>query len=258
MRGWGILGVVAMLAACQPGGAAAPSAVASASNAAQAASAKFIALAQGSATSGQPPRATDPTAGPLLDAVFNTSALPATPPPFSELEPVNKWLLAVVKTGQVYVLAGTGVSDVANATGPGVGAKADQNVVTYAPEVGRYLDAQTAIMGVESAMIAQFAAANPDAVKDPVRADGMAKTQVGVTQALGSELSVLTDAAPSNDWKEARAKALVAVAPQAALILPPTDWQALQAAANQAAAQTTDPALAAQFKDFAAKIQPAH
>jgi hypothetical protein len=262
MRRWAMIAALLGLAACGQGGggnsaASAPaSGLEAASSAAHDAADKFAALAQGSETSGKIPRQTDAAAGSLLDAIFNTSALPAAPPPFTELDAVNDWLLSASRTGQLYLLAGSGATSVASPT-PAVNAQADRNLLTYAPEVGRYLDAELALIGEEGSMVAQFIAANPDAQKDPTRADGLVKIRAGLAATAGGVITIVSGPGPTDAWKEARASALLALAPHAALLLTPDARASLQTQATQAAAASTDPTLQSDLTQFAAAIGPA-
>jgi hypothetical protein len=258
MRRWAMIAALLGLAACGQGAtnSAPPSTLDAASAAAHSAADRFAALAQGSATSGKIPRQTDAAAAPLLDAVFNTTALPASPPAFSELDAVNDWLLSVARTGQLYVLAGTGATGAATAT-PAMNEQAGRNILAYAPEVGRYLDAQLALMGEESAIVNQFIAANPDALKDPTRADGLAKIRAGIATTAGGVVTMVSSPGPTDAWKEARAGALLGLAPRAAQLLTPDVRASLQAQATQAAAASTDPTLQSDLTQFAAAIGPA-
>jgi hypothetical protein len=151
-----------------------------------------------------------------------------------------------VKVGQTYLLAGTGATTVAQVTA----ANSDQinrNVSTYAPEFGRYMDAELAIMGLEAATVS----ANPDQFGTPAAADGMTKIRNGINQTISSVITTISAEGPDDVWREARASALTAMAPRAAALLTPDQRQGLQAEATQAAAATNDPALKAEFTQLA-------
>src|SRR5580704_2745649 len=113
----------------------------------------FTALAKGSETSGQPPRESDPKVKALLDVVFDTSVLNTSQPlPASELGNVNEWMLQVLTVGTVYYFAGTGYTDFSKVAGLDQAAQEklqqqiNKNVAAFAPEMGRYLDAQLQVM----------------------------------------------------------------------------------------------------------------
>src|SRR5580658_6287957 len=105
---------------------------------AKAAAEQLAIMAKGSDVSGQAPRASDPAAGPLLDQVFNLAALPQHTLTDAELGQANDWLMAATEAGSVYVMAGTNTPTVSN-DATTTAAQAELNVVTYAPEIGRYL-----------------------------------------------------------------------------------------------------------------------
>lgn len=243
------------LAACQPQTPASPAATATSPLAERAAVAeqaaeRFATIAQGSETSGQPPRQTDPNVASLLDQVLDTSALPASPTA-ADITPINDWLLAAVKVNQVYALAGTGMTDAQATPSAAASARADSNLATFAPEIGRALDAEAILLGTEGAAIAQVGAGGGG---DPA---AYQQVQSQVAQAYAGSLGVIGRPELADPWKEARAKVLVSMAPQVAPLLSPQDRQALQTAARQVAAKNTDATLQAELNDFAAKIAPA-
>jgi len=241
------------LAACNaqaPPPTAAASPLASRAAAAQQAADRLATIAQGSETSGRPPRQTDPDVASLLDQVLDTSALPASPTA-ADISPINDWLLAAVKVNQIYVLAGTGMTDAQTAPSPAASARADSNLATFAPEIGRALDAEAILLGTEGAAIAQV---GPGGGGDPAV---YPQLQSQVAQAYASSLGVIGRPELADPWKEARAKVLEQMAPRVAPLLTAQDRQALQTAARQVAAKNTDAALQAELNDFAAKIAPA-
>lgn len=248
MRVWGILGAAVLLAACSHP----PDAVQTASKAAQGAADQFLALAKASTTSGQPPRQTDPAAGPLLDTVFNTGVLQA-PPSADDLDAINDWLASSLKVGQVYMMAGTGLTDLSAADATAQ-AKVGQNVVAYAPEFGRFVDAELTIEGAEATSVVAYLAANPDATKNPTSAAGFDKARGGITETAQGILQTISGPGLPNDWREARARSLLAFAPHAAALLTDAQKQALAAAASQAAQGSDDPQLAPLLNQFAAAI----
>ena len=108
----------------------------------------FAALAADSHTTGRPPRQSDAAAKPLIDTVFDTAEVTRSRVPWSQLLTLNKWNLAVIKVGLVYMLAGTGASDLTALNNiPGASDKVDRNTVVFAPELGRYFDAQLRLQG---------------------------------------------------------------------------------------------------------------
>jgi hypothetical protein len=254
MRGWPIIAALIALGAC--GQAAAPTPLDTASAAAHKAADQFVALSASAASTGAAPRQTDATAGPLLNAVFNTAALPTAPVADAEFNAMNDWLYSANRVGLVYILAGTGASGVTNATAA-TEQRANLNVVTYAPETGRYLDTELAIMSLEASSMAQTLATDPGQTSNAQVADGVAKMRAGVAQTAGGVISTITLPGLTADWQDARGKALVAFAPGAAKLLLPADRASLQSLATQAATSTSDPTLKAEFTQFASLIAPA-
>src|SRR5579864_2648057 len=95
----------------------------------------FQALGKNAYQTGQPPRQSDPAVAKLLDTIFDTSALNGPPPvTFAQFLDVNNWLLQVVKTGLVYITAGTGIADFASVSGVTAKQQAQMNanVITFA------------------------------------------------------------------------------------------------------------------------------
>jgi hypothetical protein len=189
----------------------------------------------------------------LLDTVFNTGVLQA-PPTADDLDAINDWLASCLKAGQVYMLAGTGLTDI-NAADATAQAKIGQNLMTYAPEFGRFVDAELMIEGAESVSVMQYLAANPDALKNPQSTQGFDKARAGIEQTAEGVLTTIGGPGMPVDWREARARSLIAFAPRAAPFLNDAQKQALATAATQAsAAATDDPQLAALLGQFATAI----
>ena len=112
----------------------------------------FLTLAKGSHTTGKPPRYSDPAVKPLLDTVFGTKDIEGGKPlPWSNFQMLQDWSKAALKVGIVYYLAGTGTTDTAELEkDPQKSLKANNNPAIFAPELGRYYDAQ---IRLHSAMI---------------------------------------------------------------------------------------------------------
>jgi len=204
----------------------------------------FLALAKDSHTTGQPPRYSDPAVKPLLDRVLDTKQIESGKPlPWSDVEKLTDWSKAAIKVGLVYYLAGTGTKDLnVVANDPKLTQKANQNTVTFAPEFGRYYDAQ---INLYSALIdtasAQILAATPEQRKDPEFrrtlnniSDGAAKSVIGLLHTF--VLEGLPD-----EWQFLRVALLIKMTPKAAKFMAPEDRQLLRNAAAEAATQIKDP-----------------
>jgi hypothetical protein len=243
------------LTACQQ---PASDAVTTASAAAQKAADQFATLAKGSETTDQPPRQTDAAAAPLLNAVLDTSVLAGKPtPPIADLDAANNWMLACVKVGQVYMFAGTGTTDPAQASNPVVEAKAEANVTAFAPEVGRYADAELTLMNAVDSMLSADLAANPAKANDPTTADGLSKVRGGTATAVAAVIGMLSINGVTDDWRRARMPAILAIAPEAAKLLTADQKTQLNNTALTVAGGMDDAGLKAQLTTFAQTVQGA-
>lgn len=214
----------------------------------------FVALATGSEKSGQVPRQTDAAAKSLLDTVLDTTVLErGGVQPMSELNNVNAWNLSVLKIGLVYMLAGTGAKEIgALPQTPEAMAKVDGNTVTFAPEVGRYLDAQLklqiAIIDTVQTFIrtASQAQLNNDNVKG-----GIAKIRSGTAQTISGAVSTMQLAAQTDDWRRSRLQVLEAMAPKAAKFLAAEEAQGLRATFAEAAGAMSAPDVKTRMQKLA-------
>jgi hypothetical protein len=221
----------------------------------------FTALAKGSETSGQPPRESDPKVKALLDVVFDTSVLNTSQPlPASELGNVNEWMLQVLTVGTVYYFAGTGYTDFSKVAGLDQAAQEklqqqiNKNVAAFAPEMGRYLDAQLQVMEGLIWCVSTDLAAHPDNYKSTQSQHGLGQVRSGLTTTLVGVLTTLPIDGLSDEWRRARLPALSAIEPKAAAFLLPDQRASLHDVAAQVAGQMTDPAVKSGLTDFAQKI----
>ena len=216
-------------------------------------------LAKGSETSGKAPKASESAAAPLLEAVFNTAPLPSAPPPISELGPVNDWVMSVARVGQVYTLAGTGLTTVTgpNAATQVVETQAEHNVVAYAPEMGRYLDAQLSLLKVEADIVTRFLTEHPETLSDPARLAGLMKIRDGLAQSISGVIQTIGTEGVADDWRRARMPALQAIAPEAARLLATDARSQLRTQALALAGASHDAALKTSLQTFAGVVSPA-
>ncbi len=223
-----------------------------ASAAAHRAADKFLVMATGSRSSGQVPRLGDPAAGPLLDAVFDVRPVLGRPlPPFSQVDAVTDWLKSVAEVGQTYLLAGAG-----DATAESLSAeqaqKIDDNISAYAPEVGRFMDADLGLTRVVAAMTA--AEVERPGSMNPTTNSGLEKVRSGITQTLSGAISTLTESSAADAWREARMPALVATAGPAHRLLAADQQAALKSEALQAARTTSDAKVKQSLAEFASAV----
>lgn len=220
----------------------------------------FVALAKGSAETGEAPRESDPAAKPLLDLVWDTSSLQNGPvQPMSELEVLNAWNLDVVRVGLVYILAGTGVTNIGALTQtPEVLARVDANTVKYAPEMGHYIDAQ---LHLQAALIdtisSHMATASQSDLDKANFKSGLAQFRSGVAGTISGAITTFPNEGLTDDWRRERLAALTAIGPKATKFLIPGDLQALHDAATEVAGQMNDPEVKAGLTSLAAAFAPA-
>jgi hypothetical protein len=253
------MGAILLLGAChaQPNqtdnnraaDAALSSQLADRSEAAVAAADQFAAAAQGAAVTGVAPRQTDPNTARLLDPVFDTSVIPETTRTNEDVESLRNWGAAVEKVGAIYLLAGAGPDP---SPSDAERAQIDRNLVTYAPEIGRYSDATVVIMSRDCGTVYYVQATG--AYSADAKAQALALIQIGVKSDYDGALHLIARSSPSDAWKTARATVLAQMAPRVAPALDPQTSGPLQAEARGLAAQTNDPALKAQLNLFADRI----
>jgi hypothetical protein len=254
-----VLAVLA-LAACHPSDKAAtePADAAHASpeltaaaDAAHKAADSFLVLAGDSTYSGKVPHADDPAAKSLVDAVFDMRPLPTRPVPMNQLAAVNDWLVSVAKVGRAYVLAGTGAARDDDPGGAVVEAQVDRNFAAYAPELGRYLDAQNALMSLEAASIARERVAEPAMSSTPDGEKELAAMHGPLLKSIDAVLVILAHPGPSPEWRRARMPYLLALATQAMKLNTPADAAAVRAHALTLAASSEDATLQVDLAEMA-------
>ncbi len=74
---------------------------------------EFLDLARDSHTTGQPPRQSDPAVKALIDTVFDTSDLDGATLAATDIGRALDWFATGDRIGVVYILAGTGVAEIA-------------------------------------------------------------------------------------------------------------------------------------------------
>jgi hypothetical protein len=208
---------------------------------------------------GTPPRQSDPAVKKLLDTVFDTSTLNGPPPlTFAQFLLVNDWLFQVVNAGIVYVTAGTGVENLL--TAPSVTPQQQQqmnaNVVAFAPEIGRYYDAQLAVTRVEIELVMGEVVAHPDEFKSGNRAQGVDQMRSGLTETLKGVLTTFQISGADPAWLRDRLPALAAIAPSAAKFLQSADKQQLHDLAQTVAGAMTDNTIKTGLTSFAKVLAP--
>jgi len=217
----------------------------------------FLARTKDTYRTAQVPRESDPKVKALLDTVFDTSALAAGGPvPFSDLSKLNDWTMKVVSVGSVYIFAGTGIPDFAHLSTLDEKQQEQivKNTVAYAPEMGRYFDAEVRLEKalVDSAM-AELTA-HPASFQNPQAQGGLTKMRDGLKQTLTGVIATFLTPGLDIGWIRARIPALIEIAPSAVKFLSPEARQELRDIAHQVAGQLDDEAAKNGLANFAQAI----
>jgi hypothetical protein len=220
---------------------------------------EFIALSKDSYKTGQPPRQTDGKVGPLLDTVFNTAGVNEGPPaPMADLDKLNEWMLRVVRVGSVYVFAGTGIDDLSQikALDQKQQQQITKNTAAFAPEIGRYFDAE---IDLEHALIDAVDAemkAHPEKYQSAQSQGGLAKLKGGLKQTLGGALSTFVTPGISVAWMRARLRPLTSIAPSIARSLAEPDRRQLADLSREVAGRIDDAEVKGGLQSFAKVLNP--
>lgn len=205
----------------------------------------FVALAKDSHRTGNPPRETDATARRLLDLVLDTAEIESGKPvPWSQLMSLNNWNQAAVKIGLVYLLAGTGATDIAALNNdPGAAEKVNGNTSKFAPELGRYFDAQLRLQGAIADTVQQFlGTASRAQLENPQFKSGLGQIRSGLTQTVNGLLSTLVVDGVTDEWRRARLAVVIGVAPKMARFLPREQAASIGEIAQEVAGHLRDQA----------------
>ena len=110
----------------------------------------------------------------------------------ADLGALADWGSAMFRVGYVYILAGTGVADLANVPDdPKVLARAQRNVAAYAPEIGRFLDAELAAYGAMAKLV-KTDFGGREVESDPKLRDAKATFNLGIVAAIDIALEVVS------------------------------------------------------------------
>ena len=217
----------------------------------------FLALAKGSETTGTPPRESDPAARRLLETVFDSKDVQAAKSvTFQQLGPLTERMLNGVKVGLVYMLAGTGATDLDKiGTDPEGGVKVNLNIIKFAPEMGRFFDFQLHVQGaVAEGTVARLATAKPEDMARPNFQSGLADIRQGSTRAVAGAIETLAVNGITEDWRRGRMPALRAIAPRLAKLLLPDQKAELKQLAIACADVMDDAEVKKTLRDFAAMV----
>jgi hypothetical protein len=191
--------------------------------------------------------------------VLDTTEIQSGPAqPMSALSDLGKWSLAVLKVGLVYTFAGSGVTDVAAIPNdPEVIKTINANAAKFAPEMGRYFDAQMWLQGaVMDTVTVYLSSASQSELDRPNIKSGVAQIRSGNTQSINGVITSLNADGVADTWRRDRVAVLAAIAPKAAKFLFPDDLRVLSGSAIAVAGELSDPDLKAALTSVAAALTP--
>jgi hypothetical protein len=229
--------------------------VAAAAQKATSAADRFIVMAKDASQTGNPPRQTDAAVGPLLDSDFDVAILRTKPGlAKADLDALFNWGMATLKVGSVYIYTGTGIDFTGGASDPKLLQQTDRNAADYAPEIGRYLDAQLVISGAIAEGVAlNFSDAGLD--EKPNVRDGKDKIRKGIASTINSAVAAFAIDGIGDDWRRNRLSALHSVAPKAAKLLTTEQCSALRDTSRNVGARMGDAAVKDGLDDFAKALK---
>ncbi len=255
----GNLRIITLLAALMASGSVAQALDAAKIDAIAQAADAFVGMAKDSHKTGQPPRQSDTAAKSLLDIVFDTRELERGPPvPWPDVAALNGWSDAVIKVGLVYFLAGTGVTELAALSqDPQAADKANRNTASFAPEFGRYSDAQLRLQGaIIDAVRAHLATVSRAQLADPDFRSGLTKIRTGVAETITGLLGAFVVDGATDEWRLARLAVAASIAPKAAKFVTPKDRQRVQYAAIEVADYIKDAKVKSGLEALAETFSP--
>jgi hypothetical protein len=213
---------------------------------------EFVVLAKGSEASGQVPRQSDPKVKALLDKVFDRTAFGPAVLPIAESGKVGELLANANRIGFVYMLAGTGRSDLGQiADDQKAMEQAERNIGAFAPEIGRWFDYQMAIQGaIADSTIAFLATAKKNVLDNPQVKEGLGQVRSGLAGSLRGVLQMMASDTLDDAWRRDRLVALSEIAPKAAKLVSAEDAASLRDSATQLANAITDPMIQAGLRKF--------
>lgn len=224
--------------------------------AAKKAVAAFAVRAKGSEKSGEVPRITDPAIKALLDAALDTRDIETVSVPYASLSSVSERMLAGTQVGLIYMLAGTGASDIAKISAdPNAGEKINLNVIKYPEEMGRYFDFAVTIQGaIAESVSGHLSSAKPAELARPNFQSGLADIRSGGANTVSGVIETLAVNGLTDEWIRARVPALRAVAPKLKKFLLADQKEAMRKLAIACADVTDDAQAKKGLQEFALTI----
>ena len=217
---------------------------------------EFLVLAKDSEINGRVPREADPKVKRLLEIVFDRAALGSGLLPIEESAKISELINNANRVGFVYLLAGTGTTDLGKiSTDEKVALQADRNMTVFAPEMGRWFDYQLIVQGsMADSTLAFLAKAKKDVLERPQVKNGIAGVRAGLGRAIGGLFQSMTSDGVDDAWRRDRLLVLAEIAPKAAKLMTAESARELQEQAVELAAAVKDPAVQSGLKTFAQTI----
>jgi hypothetical protein len=185
--------------------------------AAKTAATSFVAMAKGSEQTGNAPRETDAAVKRMLDTVFYYRDVEgAKSVTFAQLSPLTERMMTGVQVGMIYMLAGTGATDL-NQIGadPKGEEKVNLNVIKFAPEMGRFFDFQMRIQAaVVDGTLDRLATAKPEDLARPNFQSGLANIRQGAARSVAGAIQTLAVNGLTEEWRRERMPAISAMGPR--------------------------------------------
>ena len=214
---------------------------------------EFLRRAEGSATSGNMPRRTDPEIAKLLDTVFDLSALGTDVLPISSVGPIGELARNGNRIGLAYILAGTGRTDAAGADQKTL-ERVDRNTVTFAPEVGQFTDFQIGATNRMAQSALGFIKVAPKETLDQGSIkSGLGQMRSGFAQTIGGMLKTLTIGDLAEGWKAERLSMLEGIADTAMRFLDEQQKAGVKQLADQVAL-AVGPELKVRLEAFGRRV----
>jgi hypothetical protein len=197
---------------------------------------------------GLPPRQRDSAGSHLLDEIFNIGAFPRTLPA-SSIGLIQDWLNSSLRTGNLYLTAGmdTPGNKINDAARTSI---AQQNIITYGPEVGRYFDATLQLTNELDETMFHISSDHQNQITQTEEQlkDVITKE---TTVILTNVLDAMAMPNISNQWRNERMGELKSLGSGAArFLLSPEQRRSVQQAAEAAENATSDHDLKEKLIDF--------
>ena len=165
-------------------------------------------------------------------------------------------MLAGTQVGLIYMLSGTGASDIAKiAADPNAGEKINLNVIKYPEEMGRYFDFAVTIQGaIAESVSGHLSSAKPEELARPNFQSGLGNIRSGSANTVSGVIETLAVNGLTNEWIRARVPALTAAAPKLKKLLFADQKDSLRKLAIACADVTDDAQAKKGLQDFALAI----